>query len=146
MKRIANLSQKDADGLTKIEEEPAVKPAVDAVKKETDVKVAQAPAPEVDVVHSGNRKHVRKNATNGNKPGSVAVQSKASPSFSELDTNQDGKLSLDEYKAGFPNDPDAEKEFKALDTNGDGFLSIDEYQAGHPVPPLPHKKRPSKKN
>ena len=109
------------------------------MKKDTDVKVAQAPAAEV-----GNKRHVRKSGNNGNKGGSVAVQTKAGPSFSELDTNQDGKLSLEEYKAGYPEVADVEKEFKALDTNGDGFLSIDEYQAGHPVPALPHKKRPKK--
>ena len=59
-----------------------------------------------------------------------------------MDRNHDGRLTLEEYKVGFPDAVDVEKEFKALDTNGDGTLSIDEYKAGHPDPPVVPTKRP----
>ena len=45
---------------------------------------------------------------------------------------------------GYPDSPDVEKEFKALDTNGDGTLSLDEYKAGHPDPPVVSTRRPRK--
>ena len=51
---------------------------------------------------------------------------------------------LEEYKRGYPNAADAEQEFKSLDTNGDGTLSIDEYKAGHPDPPVVRAMRPKK--
>jgi len=60
-----------------------------------------------------------------------------------LDTNHDDRLTLDEYKVGYPDVANVEEEFKALDTNGDGTLSIDEYKAGHPDPgvvPIAKKK------
>ena len=66
---------------------------------------------------------------------------RTSPSFSDLDKDQDGKLTLEEYKAGFPDAKDVEKEFKSLDTNGDGTLSIDEYKAGHPDPAVQPKAK-----
>jgi Ca2+-binding EF-hand superfamily protein len=52
--------------------------------------------------------------------------------FKKLDTNSDGTLSLDEYKAGPEGVKDlakAEAKFKKLDTNSDGVLSLDEYKA-----------------
>ncbi|HOQ89103.1 MAG TPA: EF-hand domain-containing protein [Candidatus Hydrogenedentes bacterium] len=42
----------------------------------------------------------------------------------QADTNKDGKLSLEEAKAAFPNM--TEERFKALDKNGDGFITPDE--------------------
>jgi uncharacterized low-complexity protein len=45
----------------------------------------------------------------------------------KMDTNKDGKVSLDEAKAAGWN----EAQFKAMDTNHDGFLSADELAAGH---------------
>jgi Ca2+-binding EF-hand superfamily protein len=51
--------------------------------------------------------------------------------FEEVDTNKDGKISLDEFKAAIPKlDPaKAEEFFKKKDANGDGSLSADEYNA-----------------
>ena len=51
--------------------------------------------------------------------------------WARLDTNGDGRLSLDEWLAGGQDRPGfdaqrAEAWFKALDTNGDGYLSADE--------------------
>lgn len=46
---------------------------------------------------------------------------------SKMDTNKDGKVSMDEAKAGGWN----ENQFKVMDTNKDGFLSADELAAGH---------------
>jgi hypothetical protein len=53
--------------------------------------------------------------------------------FAKRDTNGDGQLSLDEFKAGMPADK-AEKAaaiFAKIDTNSDGALSKDELKAGH---------------
>jgi Ca2+-binding EF-hand superfamily protein len=52
--------------------------------------------------------------------------------FKKLDTNTDGSLSLDEFKAspeGVKDPAKAEAKFKKLDTNTDGSLSLDEYKA-----------------
>ncbi len=131
LKQVAELSQKYADArIKKAEESRAV-----AVRPDPVVTVVKPPAAKVEVVQPGKR-HV-----------AVASLPRTSPSFSELDKDQDGRLSLQEYKAGFPNDPNAEAEFKALDTNGDGYLSIDEYKAGHPDPGLvPIATKRGKKN
>ena len=53
--------------------------------------------------------------------------------FKKLDTNSDGKISLEEWlKAPFAKDEAKAKErFTKLDTDKDGFLSLDEFKAGH---------------
>ena len=143
------MSQKYADAeITKAEDLTAAARDAERRAQLAAATAVRAPA-EIDVVRAGNRNRGQKNgnannvAANRNR-GPVASLPRTSPSFSELDTNHDGRLSLDEYKAGFPNVPNVEEEFKALDTNGDGFLSIDEYKAGHPDPPVvrtPRAKR-----
>ena len=49
--------------------------------------------------------------------------------FKKLDKDNDGKLSLDEFKANAKDPAKAEQQFKKLDTNGDGSLSLDEFKA-----------------
>ena len=118
-----------------------------AAKQEAAETILKGPAAGIDAVRAGNKKHGRANGENNNvsankRHGPVASLPRTCPSFSELDTNHDGRLSLNEYKVGFPDAVDVEKEFKALDTNGDGTLSIDEYKAGHPDPPVVPTRRP----
>ena len=51
--------------------------------------------------------------------------------FKHLDTNKDGKISLEEWKASRLAQKDPEKaaeNFKHLDTNGDGFISLEEFK------------------
>lgn len=132
LKQVAELSQKYADAR---DAEQKARLEADAARKQS-VTVVKAPAAEVEVVHVGNNKHGQKN---GRRHGPVASLPRTTPSFSELDTNQDGRLSFREYKVGYPDS--TEEEFKALDTNGDGSLSIDEYKAGHPDPPVVSTKR-----
>ena len=45
--------------------------------------------------------------------------------FSQMDTNKDGKVSREEFKAAFPNM--REEAFVAIDKDGDGFISVDEW-------------------
>jgi len=40
----------------------------------------------------------------------------------------------------------AEEKFKELDENNDGYLSLDEYKAGFPDPPTVHVQRKKKKS
>jgi Ca2+-binding EF-hand superfamily protein len=56
--------------------------------------------------------------------------------FAKLDTNEDGKLSLDEFKAFAPKTKDGEareidhaKALKRKDTNADGFIDLEEFKA-----------------
>ena len=67
--------------------------------------------------------------------------------FKKLDTNGDGFLSLDEFKAGPMGQKDpakAEEIFKKMDTNSDGKVSLEEFKAGRPqhAPGAPHKGGP----
>jgi hypothetical protein len=57
-------------------------------------------------------------------------------SFKKLDTNSDGSLSLDEYKANprFQKDASkAEEGFKKADKDADGKMTLDEYKAARPT-------------
>jgi hypothetical protein len=53
--------------------------------------------------------------------------------FKKLDTNSDGSLSLDEFKAsprGRKNPAKAEEVFKKLDADSNGSVSLEEFKAG----------------
>jgi hypothetical protein len=65
--------------------------------------------------------------------------------FKKLDSNGDGGISLDEFKAGprAQKDPaKAEERFKKLDTNSDGKVSLEELKAGHHGPGGPGGRGP----
>jgi len=49
------------------------------------------------------------------------------PAKVNADTNQDGKVSYDEYRAS--REKQIERQFKRMDTNGDGFIDEAEKQA-----------------
>ncbi len=123
------------------EEEHKARLVADSVKRDTAATAAKIAAGGANVANAA----AARGQNNGKKRrGPVASLPRTSPSFSELDKDNDGRLSLKEYKAGFPGATDIEEEFKALDTNGDGYLSISEYKAGHPDPPVVHIARPKK--
>ncbi len=61
--------------------------------------------------------------TTGNPPGGGQ-----GPSFDDVDSNHDGKISLDEAKAKFGNDPNWQAEFKQRDKNDDGYLDKEEFK------------------
>lgn len=51
--------------------------------------------------------------------------------LAKLDTDKDGKVSLDEFKAGMQKDPEkAEAKFKKKDADHDGFVTLEEMKAG----------------
>lgn len=63
--------------------------------------------------------------------------------FKKLDSNSDGSVSLDEFKAsprGQKNPEKAGEIFKKLDTDSSGGISLEEFKAHPPKPP--HKKKP----
>ena len=69
--------------------------------------------------------------------------------FKKLDTNGDGVLSLDEFKAGPVGKKDpakAEEIYKKMDTKGDGKVTLEEFKAHRPPHPPggPHKGGPGK--
>ena len=144
-KQAAELSRKYADA---VEAERKARLDAEAAKKDAGVAVVKAPVAEVHVVHDGNNKRGGngggKNGGGVRRRGSVASLPRTTPSFSELDKDHDGRLSFDEYKAGYPDA--TQEDFKALDTNGDGKLSISEYKAGHPDPDVVFRPKKTKKN
>ena len=67
-------------------------------------------------------------------PEATPAKPKKDPAevFKKLDTNGDGKISLEEFKASkhAQKDPEkAEAQFKKLDKDGDGFLTLEEFSA-----------------
>ena len=59
--------------------------------------------------------------------------------FKALDTNNDGVISLDEFKAGPRGKKDpakAEEAYKKMNTTNDGKLTLEQFKAGH------HEKKP----
>jgi Ca2+-binding EF-hand superfamily protein len=57
----------------------------------------------------------------------LAVDSAPRTPNVNTDTNGDGKVSYDEYRAS--KEKKIERQFKRMDTNGDGFIDADEKQA-----------------
>jgi hypothetical protein len=129
LRQVASLTQKYTDALDAQRKAELAA----AARKEA---VVQPTVVDPPVVRGGNK-------AQGNKKrrGSVASLPRTTPNFSELDRNGDGKLSLSEFKAGFPGLDDPEGTFKSLDTDGDGYLSLDEYKAGIPDPPVVHVQK-----
>src|SRR6266853_4717354 len=75
----------------------------------------------------------KKEAAPGAKPEAGApAKPHANPeeAFKKLDTNNDGSLSLDAFKAGKKDAAKAEEAFKKKDKDGDGKLSLEEFK-GH---------------
>lgn len=64
--------------------------------------------------------------------------------FKHLDSNSDGSISLEEFKAGpraQKNPEKAEEIFKKIDTDSSGGISFEEFKAHRPAhPPRKHRK------
>jgi hypothetical protein len=73
----------------------------------------------------------------GGKPGGDGERPRRDPAemFKRLDTNNDGSISLEEFKAGpmAQRNPDrAEEAFKRMDKDADGKVTLEEMKAGRP--------------
>ena len=74
-----------------------------------------------------------KGAKNPNANPNAAKPLDRAAIFKKWDTNHDGKLSFEEYKAGLGKKEDAEQRFRNFDTNRDGLLTEEEFiRAGKP--------------
>ena len=51
--------------------------------------------------------------------------------FAKMDTNNDGKLSEDEFTANKPDKEKAKKRFAKIDANSDGSITKEEMKAAH---------------
>jgi arylsulfatase A-like enzyme len=60
-------------------------------------------------------------------PADIPTPAQRTRSFNRWDSDHDGVLTLDEYKAGLGNPSNAERRFKNLDQNGDGKLTLEEF-------------------
>ena len=83
--------------------------------------------------------------TSGLATANAAQKSKKKPEdvFKEMDSNQDKKLSLEEYVAGKKGrlKTAAEKIFKTKDKNKDNNLSLEEFKGAKTKAPIKKKKR-----
>ena len=63
----------------------------------------------------------------------ISADERTEQMLKKVDTDGDGKLSLEEFKARGGQPERAEKMFKRLDKNGDGFINADELQERQPA-------------
>ena len=57
------------------------------------------------------------------------AQNRERQSFSDLDTNDDGKLSLEEFSKMGSRRGTPEEMFERLDADGDGYITEDEFKS-----------------
>lgn len=77
-------------------------------------------------------------------PGAEKPKRNPEEVFKKLDANNDGSVSLDEFKAGPMGKKDpvkAEEIFKRKDANNDGKLTVDEFKAGGHGPEKKKKEK-----
>ncbi|MBK6598081.1 MAG: EF-hand domain-containing protein [Proteobacteria bacterium] len=59
----------------------------------------------------------------------AGAQNRERPSFADIDANDDGKLSLEEFSKMGSRRGTPEEMFERLDTNGDGYITEDEFES-----------------
>lgn len=59
--------------------------------------------------------------------GALAFAKNPQKHFARMDSNHDGRITLDEFRAHAKNPAKADKRFRKLDANGDGALTADEF-------------------
>ena len=64
--------------------------------------------------------------------------------FNNFDTDKNGSISLEEFKAKSKNPENADKHFARLDTDKNGSLSPEEFSARKPANPKPAQPAPDK--
>ena len=75
-------------------------------------------------------RQVRQEPAQKTKPAGQAKKVTAeqrAKAFARWDTNQDGVLTLDEYKVGLKGESNLEARFQRFDKNGDGQLTREEF-------------------
>ena len=95
-----------------------------------DWKASLPDKPDPECISKVPQEPAQKNRPAG--PAKKVTAEQRAKAFARWDTNQDGLLTLDEYKAGLKGESNLEARFNRFDKNGDGRLTREEFVIADP--------------